>query len=149
MFKVEKWSSVMHEMALMWDDHFAEFGSDELSLAMDMDIYATLEKLGKLHVVTIRKDGKLVGYHVAIVTTHLHHKHDLHATTDFFYILPEYRSGWLLGKLLDFIEQDLLLYGVVRFMSGTRLNKDASAIYKRRGFKEIEKIFAKVLTWKQ
>jgi hypothetical protein len=75
--------------------HYEELASnkDAIPLDPDYDRYFLLENQGKFHILTVRQDNKLIGYHSAIVDTGLHYKSTLFIYTDIYYIDKPHRGG--------------------------------------------------------
>jgi hypothetical protein len=68
-YQVEKPSVVLPEMVPFFAAHWQEIAMnrDRVPLDVDYDKYLALGEAGRLHVVTVREDGKLVGYHVSFI----------------------------------------------------------------------------------
>ena len=157
-YHVEGWSSVLREMVPLWSDHYREVALDKdvVPLSPDFLRYYGLESEGKLHVVTVRKDGPLVGYLVAIVQTHLHYSTTLFATFDLFYLKPEERIGWRGVSLFRAAERSLRQRGVTIVQGNTKVHVspvtgkslDVGPIMKFLGWTEVERTYRKrVLPW--
>lgn len=146
-YQVEPWGIVKGEMEVLWPAHWEEIAinRDSIKLAVDHDSYAALEREGALHVVTAREAGRIVGYHISIVKTHLHYKNDLHGFTDVYYIEPAHRQGWVGVKLFKYVEKTLKARGVKKLFTGTKLHLDMSRLFERMGWQETERLFTKVL----
>ena len=86
-------------------EHWRELGLDlDLEISPDFERMKAMESLGIWKVVTVRDDGKLVGYLLAVVSQHLHYSTSPKMfIVDAYYITPEYRNGTGV-KLLKFAE---------------------------------------------
>jgi GNAT superfamily N-acetyltransferase len=144
-FSVEKWSDVLPEMKGLFELHYREIASfqDRIKLDPDFDVYFALEATGKLHVVTARDDGQLIGYHLSVVTPHMHYKNTLCAHMDVLFLLPEYRHGMAGVKLLKYAEKSLIERGVPWLINGTKKVHDFGPILERLGYKVREVIYEK------
>ena len=120
----ETWSALLPEMMPLWRDHYGEVALDKdiVPLSPDLVRYAGLEAEGKLHVVSVRLDSELIGYLVAVVTTHLHYSTTLFATFDLFYLKPEHRIGWRGVSLFRAAERSLSRRGVVIIQGNTKVH---------------------------
>lgn len=146
-YQVEKIETVREETAALLSLHWQELGLDHERIPLDADHarYEDLERQGILHIVTVRDMGKLVGYHIALVTPHLHYKSTLHAITDIYFLLPEYRQGRIGIKLFQFVEQDLRARGVKRLLTSNKLHLDIGKIFDYLGYKEVERLYSKYI----
>lgn len=113
-FAVELLDDIFPEMADLFTQHYEEIAGhkDKIKLAPDMFRYTEMEKLGKLLICTIREQGRLIGYSLYFVDTHIHYKHTLFAMNDILFLLPEYRKDGLALKLLAYCEVQMRRLGV-------------------------------------
>ena len=127
--------------------HWEELGvtKDHVPVSMDWDRYAETEHAGKLHTVTVRKDGKLIGYHVAFIGTHFHYKDTLHAHIDLYFIHPEYRVGRTGLRMFQFVEKCWKRMGVVRVVTSCKVHFDHHRLFEHMGYHCTDKVFMKIL----
>lgn len=146
-YTIENWSDAWREMEPHWHAHWLEVAldHDSVPLAPDIESYNTLEKNGNLHLLVVRKDGKIIGYHIAIIRTHLHYKHTLHAFTDIYYVAPEHRQGMTGVKMFKEAEKSLAQRGVKKMVSGTKTSLDMGKIFERLGWRETERTYTKCI----
>jgi GNAT superfamily N-acetyltransferase len=146
-YQVEKPSVVLPEMVPFFAAHWQEIAMnrDRVPLDVDYDKYLALGEAGRLHVVTVREDGKLVGYHVSFIEPHLHYKSTLFAHTDIYYLDPPKRKGSTGVKLFQFVEQSLKSIGVKVMTTSTKAHADISPIFERLGWTKRETVFTKYI----
>lgn len=146
-YAVEPWEECWQELQTHWIAHWKEVAVDQESIALnpDLDTLHQMAASRMLHVVTVRADGVLVGYHLAIIRPHLHYKQSLSAFTDIYYVAPEHRKGLVGYRLFQFVEQALKERGVQKMFTGTKLHLDMSRLFERLGWRETERLFTKVL----
>lgn len=146
-YQVEDWFDCVAEMKLLWPLHWEEvaLNRDKIPLEPDMDSYEAYAKAGALHVVTIRADGKIVGYHVSVVRPHLHYKSSLSAFVDMYYLHPDFRQGMTGVRLFKEVEKSLKARGVQKMFTGTKLSLDMGRIFERLGWHETERLYTKYI----
>lgn len=146
-YQVEAWSDVWREMEPLWADHYKEIAldQDKIKLNVDLDSYAHYEETGALHIVTVRKNGELIGYHITILRTHLHYKQSLSGFTDVYYLIPMHRKGLIGYRLFQIVEQTLKAKGVERLFTGTKLHLDMGRLFERLGWTETERLYTKLI----
>ena len=83
------------------------FGNFQLELDLNLEVYQYSEDTGHSKNYVVHVNGNYAGYMIIMAADMLHHKGTVQATTDSFYIVPEYRSSGAFGELLRYIEQDL------------------------------------------
>lgn len=127
--------------------HYEQLAGDKDAIPLDPDVdkYNEIEALGRLLVVTARKDGKLIGYHLLFIDTHLHYKTTLHAFTDIYYLAKEHRTGRTGYRLFTEVEKILREKGVVKWATGTKIHEDHTRLFEALGFTCNEKSFKKIL----
>jgi N-acetylglutamate synthase-like GNAT family acetyltransferase len=144
-YQTESWSQCVEEMSGLWELHWQEIALDrqKVKLEPDFKTIEILEESGQLSIVTVRDDGKLVGYHASLIRPHLHYKSSLTAYVDMYFLHPDYRSGMAGYKMFKFVEGVLKSQGVERIYSGTKLHKDMGKLFERLGYNETERLFVK------
>lgn len=70
----------------------AFYGERDFYIDPDFDTYQRLAVLGVLVIVTVRDEGRLVGFMAGFTHSSLHHKKILCAIADSIYLEPEFRS---------------------------------------------------------
>lgn len=146
-YQVERWNSVVCEMAPFAPLHWEEIALDHNAVPLDMNWnkYREMDKSGMLHLVTARDDGKIIGYHVSMIGGHLHYKSTLHASVDLYFVKQEYRKGRIGIKLFKFTEESLKAIGVQKIVTGTKVHKDNSRLFEYLGYHNTEIIFTKLI----
>jgi len=143
--QVENWLDVKNEAAPLWEPHYDEVGQNKEKMYLNPDLgkLDKFESLGMLHIVTIRKDGELVGYHMAIIDTLLHYRHILAAHGDLYWIRKDCRAGGIPLKLFKKVEQTLKQRGVQVMYEATKLYFDHDRLFTHLGYKAIERKYSK------
>ena len=146
-YAVERWRDLKEEMLPMLVMHWREIALNHADVPLDIDDarYDALDESGGLQIITARRDGVLIGYHVAILSTHLHYKSTLHGFTDVYYIAPEARHGITGMRLFQRVEQEMRARGVKKLFTATKLHLDQGPLFERLGYAPIERMYAKIL----
>lgn len=146
-YAVERWKDLRAEMLPLLQLHWREVALNHADVPLDIDEarYRQLDEAGALHIVTVRKDDTLIGYHVAIVATHLHYASTLHGITDVYWIAPERRHGLTALRMFERVERELLAKGVRKLFTATKLHLDQGALFEHMGFKPVERLYAKMI----
>lgn len=147
-FQTEKWADALPELRYLFDQLWAEVAVDKSKMKAKCDekMYANLDHLGILHLVTARKDSILIGFFLAFITTNGHYEDaGLFAFTDMYFTLPEHRKGGLGARLFLFMETTLRAKKVVKFVTSHKVLNDNSGMLKALGFKHTDQIFSKLL----
>lgn len=138
---VEAWAS---ESKDLMHAHWQELGLDlDLEIAPDLEKMKILENLGLFKVITVRNNGQLVGYLLAVVSTHLHYRTSPPMfIVDAYYIAPEHRNGTG-AKLFKFAEVLAKQLGAIKIYLSCKAHKDHSKLFSALGYKLSDFAFIK------
>lgn len=150
-FHEERFSWLRHDRGqALFERHYEEASAD-LSVPLDpnWELYDTLEQKGLEACVVVRKEGVPIGYVVYLMAPHLHYDHIV-ADADVFFILPEYRIGWLGVKLFRVAEDLLRDRGVSEICNRVKLHvqpgrggRDLGVLFKFLGYRPVETNYRK------
>lgn len=144
-FQKELFRKLMWELPPLFIEHDKEVGEDEGDIDPDWERYCNMELGGQVHVLTIRDDGRLVGYYISVVAPDLHRKYKLNSYSDMFYLRPEYRFGWTGMRLFTETEKMLNALGVRKSYLVTKVKLPVTIFIKRLKYVLVEKVYAKTL----
>lgn len=149
-FATERWADIYPELSLLLVQHWREIAShhDRIPLDVAYHRYLALCEAGVLHVLSAREDGKLVGYHVAIVSGHLHYQGTLHCITDVYYLAPEHRRAATGIQLFRELERLMKARGVVKMFTGTKLHTHdgkTGRLFEFLGYTHTENLYMKLI----
>ena len=138
---VEKWAAESKDLVYA---HWQELGLDlDLEIAPDFDKMRQLEHLGMFKVITVREDGRLVGYLLAVTTTHLHYRTSAKMLiVDAYYVAPECRSGTGV-KLVRFTGKLAHEIGAIKIYFSCKVHRDHSQLFLKMGYRLSDFAFTK------
>ena len=141
--KVEVWEKDCMPLVV---EHWKELGLDlDLEIAPDFESMKWLEKVGKWAVISVRDDGKLVGYLLAVINTHLHYRTSPKMfIIDAYYIAPQYRNGTG-ARLIRFAEKFARQVGAIKMYLTCKCHKDHSALFLKMGYRLSDLAFTRRL----
>jgi GNAT superfamily N-acetyltransferase len=145
--QVEEFGPFCREVQPLLPRHWEELAlnKETVPLAPDYDRYAHMDAQGMLSVVTVRAQGRLVGYSIMIVQPGFHYKTILEARMDIFWLAPEYRGRMGGVRLFKAHEAELKRRGVKRIYVGSKLHKDSTRLFLALGYHPIEQWFSKMV----
>lgn len=146
-YQSEPWLRFKHEAAPLFIRHWHEIAlnRDDVPLDIDHERYDGLARADALHVLTARRGGSLIGYHIAIISGHLHYKSTLHGITDVYWIAPECRHGVTAIRLFQAVEREMKKLGVRKLFTATKLHLDQGKLFEHLGYKPVERLYAKII----
>ncbi len=146
-YQVEPWSSFKVEARELFVRHWREIALNHAEVPLDIDYerYDEMAARGAVHVLTARRNGLLIGYHVAFIAGHMHYRSTLHAVTDVYWIAPECRHGVTAMRLLQAVERELKRRGVRKLFTATKLHLDQGPLFERLGYRPVERMYAKLI----
>lgn len=147
-YSIERFSNVYWELLPLLREHYGEISTHKLHgvlLEPMIDVYRAREADGTLLMVIGRELGEIVSYFVGFVAPALHYRSCLTCSPDIFYVRPDRRNGSSGIKLFRFVEKELGRRGVKRWAVGSKVQHDASALFKFLGFEPVETTYEKWL----
>jgi len=139
--QVEPWTAMLEQLKPMFPAHWEELAlnKDHVPLDPQYDIYLERDRRGELLLITLRQDGDLVGYFIGFIAPGLHYKTCLTLTMDIFYVWPGARG--LNGGIIMFkaVHAEAKRRGVQRIFAGSKLHADASWLFEKLGYEEVER----------
>jgi GNAT superfamily N-acetyltransferase len=147
----ERFVAIAPELPELMRQHWIEAYPEAERLPFDPDFpqFSSMDLTGRLHIITVRYDGRLVGYFFAAVSNHLHSRKAKCAWSDMFYIHPDYRTEgrgmWAAGYLL-FVEVEKMLreLEVVKCYIVTKKHFPITVIMRRLKFFAVETVWTKL-----
>lgn len=134
--------------------HYEEVAVDksDIPLAPDWDEYRFLEKRGKLPWLSVRRQGRLIGYASYFIGFGLHYKLTKSGQNDLMFIeRGERRKGAPGLRMLVEAEHLMRALGVVRLIYHTKLHvvsdhgTKVGALMERLGYCHFEDCYSKIL----
>lgn len=151
--KVESFTKCFEEIQPLTVEHWRELALEQDKVPLDprWDIYLERDHVGDILFVTVREKGKLLGYFVGFVGPGLHYKSCKTLQMDVFWIHPDLRDSDSLSSieaeviaedLFSAVQQEAKRRGVKRIFVGSKMHKDASALFERIGYTEVERYYS-------
>jgi GNAT superfamily N-acetyltransferase len=141
---VEALADSLDELKPMFPAHFAELALDQDKVPLDprYGVYLDLEKRGEVLFIALRNAGEIAGYFVGFVRPHLHYQTCLTLSMDIFWVRPDFRGNGGGYRLFRFVEAEAKRRGVQRMLVGSKLHKDASWLFEKLGYTEVERYYS-------
>lgn len=139
----ERASEVVEEIVPLLVSHWKEVNKDldVPNLNPDFSVYLDADDQGMLVVLTVRDDGKLIGYAVDNINYNTRYQMDA-ANNDIMYVSPDYRHTNTFKDLNTAMEQELRKMGIqLRTMKFKTKEKKPNSL----GYLHIENTYFKRL----
>lgn len=142
--QIESFIERLEELKPLFPRHWEELAlnQDKVPLDPQYEIYFARERAGELLLMTVREDAALIGYFIGFIAPGLHYRTCLTLTMDIFYIWPEARGKGAGFDLFKAVEAEAKRRGVQRMMVGSKLHKDASFLFEKLGYEEVERYYS-------
>lgn len=147
-FQEERWADFVKDAAALFPLHWKELSVSQDHYGHDCDYpkYQSMDAMDMLHIVTLRDDGRLVGYAVNFIITHIHYASaGLMSLTDMYFVIPAYRRAGNGAKMFAFMESCLKKRGVVQMHTSCKVHQDHTEMLEALGWKFTDKTFMKYL----
>jgi hypothetical protein len=112
-YQRERWHDFHQEAAPLFAQHWQET-PDTMGMVLDPDLesYNRLEEMGMLRCFTARSAGQLAAYDIFMVVHHRHARSSLVALSDVLFVLPAFRTGRTVKRLIEYCNGQLSSEGV-------------------------------------
>ena len=147
-FAIERFSDVYGELLPLLHEHYEEISTHkDHSVPLDpmVEVYKAREAEGSLVMVIGREAGGIVAYFVCFVAPGLHYRTCLTCSPDIFFVRPDRRNGRVGLRMFKFLEAELRRRGVKRWAVGSKVEHDASALFRFMDFEPVETTYEKWL----
>lgn len=143
--QVESFIGARKELERLFPIHWKELAlnQDKIPLDVDWPKYAQLERAGILLFVTLRQNGRLVGYYMGFLMPHIHYKSTVTLGMDVYWTHPDIRGGIAGRRLLRKVEEEAKARGVKKLFAVSKNHKDSSRLFAALGYEPIETVHAK------
>lgn len=144
-FAVEPLTERLEELKPLFPRHWEELAlnKDHVPLDPQYEVYIARDLAGEALLIAGREAGQLVAYFVGFIALGLHYRTCLTLTEDIFYVLPEKRGSGAGIQLFKAVEAEARRRGVQRMFVGSKLHKDASWLFEKLGYIEVERYYSK------
>lgn len=147
-YQEEELYKIFHEIDALAQGHWQEVANhrDVRPLDLDYEKYITINEMKIIRVFTVREDGRLIGYASFFIAPHLHYKRWIHASSDVYYLVPDYRGKDGIGKeFFTKIEEWLKSLDVNVIDIQDKTHHTHEKFFLGLGYKVVEQVYEKVL----
>lgn len=147
-FAIEYFSDVYGELLPLLHEHYSEISTHAahgVPLEPMVSVYRAREADGSLLMAIGREAGDIAAYFVCFVAPGLHYASCLTCSPDIFFVRPDLRTGRTGIRMFKFVEAELRRRGVMRWAVGSKVEHDASALFRYLDFKPVETTYEKWL----
>lgn len=146
-YQVETWGDYFKDCQKLWKEHYDEIAvmKDKIAMNPNIAFYQEMENSGILHLLTVRDEGEMIGYHISFVRPHPHYADMLCGFVDAYFLTPSKRKGMIGVKMIKKAEESLKARGVRKLFTGTKNSKDMSKIFEYLGWHLTEQLFTKYI----
>lgn len=152
-YQLESFTQRLAELKPLLDEHWRELALDQEKVPLDVcwDIYEQRDALDGILFVTVREAGRLMGYFIGFIAPGLHYRTCLTLQMDVFWLHPDLRdedsiaqveAAMISEDLFKEVQRQARARGVQRIFVGSKLHKDASQVFERLGYTEVERYFS-------
>jgi hypothetical protein len=129
-------------------DHYEEVAKFKrvLRLNPDMERYLNLQRMDRLHLVTVREGGQLRGYSIHFIYHHPHYRQVKCAEDDIHYVIPPLRRMGVGKTLRGFALDGLKERGVQFVTARMKVGHEHETHLRELGYAPMEMCWARDLT---
>lgn len=135
-FAIESWDSFWRDGRELAKANWEGTG-ESLPFEPDIDRYREMWKGGQMVILTVREDGKMLGYLLMILRSSLQSKSVRIAGEEGFYLDLSARKGTIGIQMIKMMNQVLKSLGVEYVYYSSRPIREISPIFTRLGFTKV------------
>lgn len=138
---------IIDEGQSIFKEHYEEIATNKelMKLDPDYEVYASLDKNGKIFILGAFQDGQLVGYSLNIMYQHLHYSGLKICTNDILFIQKKHRKGGQGAELILKTEEEAKARGVKIMMWPVNKGSKLDSLMKLKNYKPHNIIYSKEL----
>ena len=142
--QVEVLADTLEEIKPLLVEHYEKLAlnQDKVPMAPQWPVYFEKERNGELSLVTLRADGRMVGYWLNFVGPGLHYQGCLTAIMDVWNIHPDHIGGTAPLRLGRAVKAELERRGVQRWFAGEKLHTPCGRLFKALGMEMVERTYS-------
>ena len=110
---------------------------------VDHEQFLTLEDVGYLCVITARKDGEIVGFHISTIQNDIFFKTVKIAVVLFYYLEKKHRGNGNGLKLFEFADNEFKNCGAKRTIMSRKVHINNEKLFAKLGYNLIESNYEK------
>lgn len=143
-YQLEKWDDYKAAIEPLWREHYDELALNKRKpMRPHDDFYRTCEKLGMLQILTVRKDGLIIGYCLTVIKQHPHYADILCGFEDSYYLSKDFRKGMTGIRLITETINYLKNRGAKEVVFMEIESKPLAPLLLRLGFKKTHTVYTK------
>lgn len=144
-YQLESWATYYRDCQPLWPEHYDEIAvqKDRMPMRPDVAAYQALEAAGRLQIVTVRDDGRMVGYILSVIRPHLHYADVLTGYEDAYFLSKSHRKGFTGVKLIKEAIRHMKAVGVQKCFFMTKVALDMGPIFERLGFDKTDIVYSR------
>lgn len=143
-YQIESWTDYYRDCQELWIEHYNEIArdKDKMPMSPDIEAFKFLESRGQLQILTVRQDGKMIGYQLTIIRNHLHYA-VLCGFEDSYFLKKDCRKGMAGVRMIKEAIKHMQIRGVKKVFFLTKAFLNRGKIFEYLGFTQSDIMYAK------
>lgn len=128
---------------LQWKETIYPDGKEQLN--PDLEVYLDAEKNDLLIFISLKEEGKLIGYFLGVKYKYPHSQNEFYVMQDSIFIHPDHRGNGGGIKLIKKLEEECRMMGVTRILLCSRSHNDITKLFERLNYNLSEVYYSKYI----
>jgi GNAT superfamily N-acetyltransferase len=144
-YALEPWSIYYRDCHALWPEHWDEIAvqKDRMPMRPDVAAYQALEAAGRLQIMVVRDDGRMVGYILSVIRPHLHYADVLCGFEDAYFLTKSHRRGMIGVRLISEAVKHMQQVGCKKAFFQTKVALNMGRIFEHMGFENTDLVYSK------
>ena len=143
-YQLEHIATFLPDFEELKQEHYKEIGSANMTLHLNIPLYQSFEVMGNLTILTVREDGKMIGYVVVFVKQHPHYA-ELCGFEDGYFLTASARRSGVGRVMFEKTLERLKARGVKRAYFHSKMQAPHRGLFTALGFEHSDEIWMRKL----
>ncbi len=138
-FSIEKYEDIVPEISILYGMAVDEVVGDcPFEADVNHDDFINMDNMGILRVITARKDNKLIGFHVSMITNDMFYRDKKTAYVMHYYLMKEHRGNGRGLKMFEYAENLNKKDDIDRSFMSRKTHINNEKMFSALGYNKIE-----------
>jgi hypothetical protein len=146
-YQIESWDIYRGEALGLWQQHWDAVATDKSQMEMSPQeiYYAALYSAEALQIMTVRENGRMIGYCLVVVRPHMHYSKVLCGFEDSYFVEPRkgLATGIVYARLVKKSLEALKARGVKKVFFHSKSFALLERIFLSQGFAQSDVVYSK------
>ena len=138
-FSIEKYEDIVPEISILYSMAVDEVVGDcPFEADVNHDDFINMDNMGILRVITARKEDKLIGFHISMITNDMFYRDKKTAYVMHYYLMKEHRGNGKGLRMFEYAENLNKKNSIDRSFMSRKAHINNEKMFDALGYNKIE-----------